>query len=62
MTETRTYELFDILWDRGSTWTAFDTRGEAQAVIDGSPSEGTVVRRTWTVEVTDANRHLLRPR
>jgi hypothetical protein len=57
----RTFELFDISWDRGSKWTAFDTADEAQAVIDGSPSSGEVVRRTWEVEVTADNEHLLQP-
>lgn len=47
--EVRTYELFDIHWDRGSVWTAYQTEAEAQAVIDRSPSTGTVVRRTWAV-------------
>lgn len=57
----RTYELFDISWDRGSRWNAYDTADEAQRIIDGSPESGTVVRRTWEVEVTPANEHLLQP-
>lgn len=47
-TVTRTYESFDVAWDRGSRWTNYDTAAEAQAVIDGSPSTGKVVRNVWT--------------
>lgn len=50
LTTFRTYELFDIHWDRGSQWTNYDTEAEAQAVIDGCGSSGRVVRRTWEVE------------
>lgn len=46
-TVTRTYESFDIAWDRGSLWTNYESAAEAQAVIDGSDAGGHVVRRTW---------------
>ncbi len=46
-TIVRTYESFDIAWERGSTWTNYETAAEAQAVIDGSGQAGTVVRNTW---------------
>ena len=53
-----TYELFDIVWERHdengpytSTWTGFHTQAEAEEWTTGSASKGTVVRRTWTVEV-----------
>jgi hypothetical protein len=57
----RTFELFEIVWDRGSRWTAYYSEAEAQAVIDGCPSAGHVERRTFEVEITDANRDLLQP-
>lgn len=43
----RTYELHDIVWVRGSRWTGYDTRAEAQAVIDFAGQDGKVVTRTF---------------
>lgn len=43
----RTYELHDIAWARGSRWTGYDTRAEAQAVIDFAGQDGKVVTRTF---------------
>lgn len=66
MTETRAYESFSIRWDRGSTWTGYDTRAEAEATIafaatKGSGATGWVERKTWTVEVRPEMAHLYRP-
>lgn len=62
MTTFRTYETFEIRWiERRSTWTGYDSAAEAQAVIDGSPAEGVVVRRTFEVEIRPGREHLYRP-
>lgn len=47
----RTFESFDIRWDRGSTWTNYDTEAEAQAVIAASSGGGHVERKTWEVKL-----------
>lgn len=53
--KTLTFEYFDIRWDRGSTWSPYDTAAEAQATIDfaksKSGSTGHVVRVTFDVVV-----------
>jgi len=53
--EIRTYELFDIYWDRGSRWTGYQTEADAQAVIDSAAAHagdsGRIVRRTWDVTI-----------
>lgn len=46
-TLVRTYELFDIRWARGSRWTGYWTREEAEATIAACSDHGTVERRTW---------------
>jgi hypothetical protein len=58
MSETttyRTFESFDIAWDRGSRWTNYDSAAEAQAIIDHaatiSGQGGQVVRRTWEIKL-----------
>lgn len=43
----RTYELHDIVWARGSRWTGYDTRAEAQATIDFAGQDGRVETRTF---------------
>lgn len=52
----RSFELFDIEWSNGSTWTGYDTEAEAQRVAS-SPGiidrTGTVVRRTWEIELDE---------
>lgn len=54
-TTFRTFESFDIVWDRGSRWTNYDTAAEAQAVIDfagdRSGSTGHVERKTWEIKL-----------
>ena len=48
----RTYETFEIVWDRGSRWTGYDSAEEAQAVIDGTThGEGRVNRSTFEVRL-----------
>jgi hypothetical protein len=60
MATTRTYESFDIRWADGATWTNWDSADEAQGIIDRSTREGTVVRRTFTVQVRPDMAHLYR--
>jgi hypothetical protein len=54
-TTFRTFESFDIRWNRGSTWTNFDTAAEAQAIIDSSVARGDdggeVVRKSFEIEL-----------
>ena len=53
-TVTRTFETFSIRWDRGSTWSGYDSAAEAQAVVDFAAQHGSVGHvesRTFTAEV-----------
>lgn len=58
MTTTRTYELFDIVWDQGSKWTGFDTHAEAEAWLHGSARTGKIVRRTFSIDIPANRLHL----
>jgi hypothetical protein len=56
----RTYESFEIVWERGSRWTNYSTAAEAQAIIDGCGSAGTVRRHTFerTIRPEDLRMYL----
>lgn len=58
MVEVRTYERFEIAWDRGSRWSGYQTHQEAQWRLDLSKESGRVVRSTFQVEIPVDKVHL----
>ena len=61
VTVIRTYESFEIVWDRGSRWTNYGSAAEAQAIIDGSGQAGHVHRHTFEVTIKPEDRRLYLP-
>jgi uncharacterized protein CbrC (UPF0167 family) len=64
VTEIRTYENYSIRWERGSTWSGYQSRAEAQACVDFAAlrgSVGTVEVTSFSVEVKPEHAHLYRP-
>jgi len=57
----RTYENFRIRWDRGSTWSGYDTAEQAQHVIDYATSDGHVERHEWDAVIRPEHLHLYQP-
>jgi hypothetical protein len=57
----RTYEWFEIVWERGSRWTNYRTAAEAQAVIDGSGAAGTVERHTFERTIAPEDLRMYNP-
>ena len=53
MTVIRTYEKFSIVWyehgERVSTWSSYDSRDEATAIVNRADREGVVARDTFEV-------------
>ena len=53
MTIVRTYERFSIVWyehgERVSTWSSYDSRDEADAIVARADRTGVVVRDTFEV-------------
>lgn len=63
--EVRTYEHFDIVWDRGSRWTSYDTAEECEKILASAASHnggtGHVERKTFSVTIDEDSRFLYQP-
>jgi hypothetical protein len=60
MTETRTYGIYSIRWNKGSVWSGYQTRQEAEAVLNRGDNLGQVMERTFSVDVPKGKAHLYR--
>lgn len=60
MTETRTYAIYEIRWNRGSTWSGYESRQEAEAILQRGDNLGQVTERTFSVDVPKGKAHLYR--